>query len=81
MVGKGTLWGDMGVHMGVIVGRGGSLDCAIVLGFGDEAVGHDLVDLGVILLVNGAVVGLGVIGSSLGVIGSSLGMVGALLDG
>ena len=48
--------------MGLMVGGGGSLDHAIVLGFGNEAVWHDSAALGDISLVNGAVVGLGRIG-------------------
>ena len=69
MVGEGTLWGDVGVHIGIVVGGGGSLDHVIMLGFGDKAVGCDSAALGVILLVNRAVVGLGGIGSCLGVFG------------
>ena len=72
VVGARVLWGDVGVCMGLAVGRGGSLDCVIVLGFGDEVVGHHLVALGIILLANGAVVGLGRIGLSLGMVGASL---------
>ena len=56
------------------MGNWNVLICSFELGFENKVVEHDLAALGVILLTNVAVVGLGRIGSSLD-------MVGALLDG
>ena len=60
--------------MGPVMGDGGVLDRLIKLGFENKVVEHDSVALGIISLMNVAILGLGGIGSSLG-------MVGALLDG
>ena len=73
-VGEGALWDNVGTWMGLVGGVGGLLDGSIVLELEDKVVGCDSGALGIVLLTNVAVVGLGGIGSSLG-------MVGALLDG
>ena len=74
VVGVKTLWGDVWAHVGFIMVNGGVLNRSITLGFEHKVVGRDSAALGVISLMNVAIVGLGGIGSSLG-------MVGALLDG
>ena len=69
-MGEGALWDDVGTWMGLVGGVGGLLDGSIMLEFEDKVVGCDLAALGVILLTNVAVVGLGGIGSSLGMVGA-----------
>ena len=68
------LWGDMWAHVGLVMGNWDVLDCLIELRFENKVVEHNLVALGIVLLTNMAILGLGGIGLSLG-------MVGALLDG
>ena len=73
MVGVGALLGDVGACMGLIVRGGGSfqlLGHPIMLVFGSEVVGRNSAAFGVVSLANGAVVGLGRIGSSLGMVGA-----------
>ena len=69
-MGEGALWDDVGTWMGLVGGVGGLLDGSIMLEFEDKVVGCDSAALGVILLTNVAVVGLGGIGSSLGMVGA-----------
>ena len=64
------MWDDVGTWMGLFGGVGGLLDGSIMLEFEDKVVGCDSAALGVILLTNVAVVGLGGIGSSLGMVGA-----------
>ena len=51
MVGEGTLWGDMGVHMGLTVGIEDLPNGLMTLEFEHKVVGHDSVAFGVVLLV------------------------------
>ena len=67
MVGEGALWDDVGTWMGLV---GGLLNGSIMLEFEDKVVGRDLAALGVISLMNVAIVGLGRIGSSSGMVGA-----------
>ena len=70
MTGVETLWGDMWARVGLVMVNGGVLDHSITLRFEHKVVGRDSVALGIISLMNVAVVSLGGIGSSLGMTGA-----------
>ena len=66
--GVGMLWGDVGVHMGLIVGNGSSLGRSIALRVENVEVGHDsaafgVVSLAIVTVVIVAVVGLVLVGA------------------